>query len=290
VEESRRSGGEVVALDDGSTDGSLQVMRRFAPTVRVASGPNRGASAARNALAQMARAEWLLFLDADDLLAEGTVERRIARARASAAEAVYCDWRGFHERPGDMATAREEARALERLAPHPAIALFGRYWAPPGAWMVRMDLHRRVGGFRVDLPVIQDARFAVDIALAGARIVHCAGIGLHYREGDQQSLSRRDARAFTLDCLRNAEQLEPEFARHGLLDAARPALAETYEFCARSLVRSSPDAAARALRAALRLSPSPSRWLRAGRFLSALAGERLGVALLGRIEDAWGAR
>ena len=69
---------ELVVIDDGSTDGSAEIARRYLPADRVIEGPNRGVSAARNRGITETRSEWLLFLDADDLLTPGTIERRLA--------------------------------------------------------------------------------------------------------------------------------------------------------------------------------------------------------------------
>lgn len=62
---------EVVCVDDGSTDDTLDVLRRVVANerrIRVLAGPNRGPSAARNRGADEASGEHLQFLDADDLL------------------------------------------------------------------------------------------------------------------------------------------------------------------------------------------------------------------------------
>jgi glycosyltransferase involved in cell wall biosynthesis len=59
--------GEIIVVDDGSTDDSARVARRFRLPVRCVSQPNSGAPAARNRGAKLARGEFLSFLDADDL-------------------------------------------------------------------------------------------------------------------------------------------------------------------------------------------------------------------------------
>ncbi|WP_280545717.1 glycosyltransferase family A protein [Halomonas sp. 11-S5] len=63
---------EIIAVDDGSTDGSLQLLLREEGAGRLRlfqrGTPGPGGYAARNHGAGQARAEWLVFFDADDLL------------------------------------------------------------------------------------------------------------------------------------------------------------------------------------------------------------------------------
>lgn len=62
---------EVIVINDGSTDGSLNIAERIAAAdsrVRIIDIPNGGVSNARNVGMTQARGEWIQFLDADDLL------------------------------------------------------------------------------------------------------------------------------------------------------------------------------------------------------------------------------
>ena len=71
---------EIVIVDDGSLDRTLQVARRFASkSVRVVSQANRGAAAARNTALSISQGDYIQWLDADDLLDPHKVERQIRK-------------------------------------------------------------------------------------------------------------------------------------------------------------------------------------------------------------------
>lgn len=67
---------EILLVNDGSTDGSDAICRRLAaeaPTIRYLVQENAGVSAARNAGLAAATGDWILFVDADDLLLPGAI-------------------------------------------------------------------------------------------------------------------------------------------------------------------------------------------------------------------------
>lgn len=100
---------EIIVLDDGSTDGSIEAIQPYAGRVRVESTKNGGQNVSRNRLTAMSRGEWLVYLDADDELAPESVAEKMKFA--ADAEAVF----------GSMDTVTFEGRKAVRSEKRPAV-------------------------------------------------------------------------------------------------------------------------------------------------------------------------
>ena len=79
---------EVIVVDDGSTDGSVAVMRSFGERVCVMEGGHQGANHARNLVLENARGEWVQYLDADDYLEPGKISTQLHEADHTA-DVIY---------------------------------------------------------------------------------------------------------------------------------------------------------------------------------------------------------
>ena len=66
---------EVIVVDDGSTDGTAEIVRRFVPRVRLVTKKNGGQASAFNAGILECRGEVIVFLDGDDWWAKGKLRK-----------------------------------------------------------------------------------------------------------------------------------------------------------------------------------------------------------------------
>lgn len=142
---------EALCVDDGSTDGSLDVARAVArhdERFFFDSLPeNRGQSAARNVALNRARGEYLMLLDSDDYLVPDALEKLIARMRAQQLDDLYFSARSFYESQELHELVREdfsERPSFDDVATGCELFAFfeerGQFFPQGALRMVRRDL------------------------------------------------------------------------------------------------------------------------------------------------------
>lgn len=90
---------ELIVVDDGSTDDSLELVRSFdEPRFRVfVNERNSGAAVSRNVAIEAARGKYIAFLDGDDLWDEKKLERQIAFMQEK--DAAFCFTHYYVDKP-----------------------------------------------------------------------------------------------------------------------------------------------------------------------------------------------
>jgi glycosyltransferase involved in cell wall biosynthesis len=161
----------VIAVDDGSTDGTAEVCSEhaLAGLEVVRSHVSRGPGAARNDGARRATTDWLAFLDADNVWAPTFLEKAAAGLVEHRAE--FASTGGTRSLLGRRMVSRlldEPAVATERSRDFWRIAL--RFLpAVPSSMVVARDLFDRAGGFPDDVLTGEDITFAARLWLIADR-------------------------------------------------------------------------------------------------------------------------
>jgi glycosyltransferase involved in cell wall biosynthesis len=157
---------EIIVVDDGSTDRSREIVKSFGNPVSLLAEPHAGGSAARNRGWQIAKGEWVQFLDADDLLDANKLERHVPKAVEAGSEAAtFCA-----SRVVEMSSGRE----LHKSFHPPGISELERLFYEPVTPCMPL-YHRsaleRVGGFDESLPNCQDRDLHFRLWMEGIKLV-----------------------------------------------------------------------------------------------------------------------
>ena len=139
---------EIILVDDGSTDNSLTVCRKFAyrdARIHVLSQPNSGVSAARNNAIETATGKYIQFVDSDDWIDENMTFLLVQRAEREQADFIishYCrvdgektTVHGFLETSACM----NRLEFAQELIRNPASFYYGVMWNK----LYRRDIIRR---------------------------------------------------------------------------------------------------------------------------------------------------
>jgi GT2 family glycosyltransferase len=186
---------EIIFVDDGSTDGSLAVARRFeARGVQVVTQPNQGAAAARNHGLRLARGDYLQFLDADDLLAPDKVERQVRLLQDRGGDCIAsCAWARFTTDPAG-ATPDPRQELWRDLAPADWLVLAAEHnlMMATATWLLPRAIADRIGPWDTAHRAnpLDDMDYFDRARAAARQVLFCPGTRAYYRSGLAGSLSQ----------------------------------------------------------------------------------------------------
>lgn len=191
---------EIIVVDDGSRDRSVELVRATFPGVNVVQQANQGVAAARNNGLRLAQGEWIAFVDADDIWLPGKLAAQFALLAASpSCRMSYCAWQEWHSsivRPDAAYLADIERGAQDRLR-----------WQGPSGWiypqllygckvwtstvLAHRSLFDEIGVFDTSLRIGED----YDLWLRASRVTQILRVGrpyaLYRRHPDSITKSRQ---------------------------------------------------------------------------------------------------
>lgn len=136
---------EIIVVDDGSTDRTVQLAQSFGEAVCLVRQEHRGVSAARNHGARVAQGELLAFLDADDLYLPQKLAQQLSRFVARPELELSAAYTVNFWSPELAEHARDHDPKM--TAPWPRHI---------STWVMRSRLFERIGPFDEAMPLSQD--------------------------------------------------------------------------------------------------------------------------------------
>src|SRR5580658_7896578 len=151
---------EIIVVDDGSTDNSVDVIRGFGDKVKLIQQPNQGPGAARNAGLQIATGEFVQFQDSDDLFSLNKIETQAKLLERTGADIAFCPWVKLKIEGGN---ASLENHVLQQAMPSEKISLpcwWLRGWSTVfQSLLFRRSFLAKTGFYRTDLMPSEDTEF-----------------------------------------------------------------------------------------------------------------------------------
>ncbi|WP_447045831.1 glycosyltransferase family 2 protein [Vreelandella sp. H-I2] len=185
---------EIIIIDDDSGDKSLEIARQLAGNhpdiIRVYSKRFRSATKSRNLGASVSKGEALMFMDADDIIEQNTLEALSGALTAEGAEIAACPWLrleladdGWVAKPASCASRRPDQDALS--------AWLTGWYHPPCSILWSREAYAKTGGWDEKAALNQDGDIMMRALTKGISLVETNKGTAYYRRlpSGEESLS-----------------------------------------------------------------------------------------------------
>jgi glycosyltransferase involved in cell wall biosynthesis len=183
---------EIIVVNDGSTDRTADVVRRYTSKgVTLVNRENGGLSAAQNSGFQHCHGDYIQWLDSDDLLAPDKIERQLAALRAGDGKQVVLSspWAHFYYR---TCRARFVQNSVwQDLSPAEWLLrkLGENLHMQNATWLVSREVTEAAGPWDTRLHYDQDGEYFARVLLASEGTRFVSGTGIFYRQSDSNRIS-----------------------------------------------------------------------------------------------------
>jgi glycosyltransferase involved in cell wall biosynthesis len=188
---------EMIVVNDGSRDETSAVAKSFGdPRVKVIDQDNRGQSASENTAFTASQGDFVVYLDADDLVSPSKVEAQVRRLQDAEPGCVaFHPWGRFTDRIESTRFVPESFwRDILPIEFH--VEMWSRRgMVQGGAYLIPRSTVERAGPWDPTLSLINDFDFFPRVLLQAPRLLFCPSATLHYRSGLPGALSGSKSKA-----------------------------------------------------------------------------------------------
>jgi glycosyltransferase involved in cell wall biosynthesis len=252
---------QIIVVDNGSTDGSLELARRYESRgITMLECVREGAGVARNLGLALAEGKFIQFLDADDVLHADKIRVQVERLTGAPPDTIASGaWARFRRSPSEAAFSLEPVWC--DLAPEQFLITSwrGGGMMPNFAWLTPRALIEAAGPWNEDLSLNDDGEFFSRVVLAASGIVFCDAARGYYRMAGAASMSGRRDRVALASAFAAVDLSCRHLERRCASAAAARACATHYQRFAYDAYPDAPDLVEAAERRAAELGGSDLR-------------------------------
>lgn len=184
---------EIIVADDGSTDGTVELMQSITDErFKYILLPNRGGAAARNSAYELSSGQYIKFMDSDDLMGRDSIAIQLEKIIDQPDCIASAKWGRFYKEDATdfklaVETVWKDLPGIDWLID--SLIGTGANMMQPGIFLIPRNIVEKAGRWNESLTLIDDFDFMIRIISAGKMVLFCEDAVLMYRSGIANNLS-----------------------------------------------------------------------------------------------------
>lgn len=199
---------EIIVIDDGSTDNSLEIIKSYGDKIIWEQGQNRGANYSRNRGFALSRGEYIQYLDADDYLLPEKIEKQVRCLENTDANLVYGNVICKHY-VAERASSYDEIQTCGSHEDILEFLLSFDYFIQTASPLIERQAIDESQGWDETLKAAQDIDFFLSLAIDGVKFVYqpdCCTVYRYYESDRKISANKSNLWKYRYIVIEKAEQ------------------------------------------------------------------------------------